>query len=371
MDAERLEFADKPDWALLAHANEDLGVGEAARRLFSLMTASGVSVELVQFSGNNSPKRLEQNQSIRSHVTASNVVTCLNADQTAHAVASNELFGQEMGTHVGFWAWELDSFPKSFEIAKRLVDEIWTISEFCQAAISKSGATPVRVVRLPVPVPKRKTVLNRNYFGLEDTKFLVVTSFDFFSDVRRKNPEGSIQSFLLAFPQAGKATLVVKSINGMFFKEEFEKLRDLAKGRIDIMFIDRHFSIYENAALLEIADVVLSLHRSEGYGLNLADAMARKTAVMATGYSGNLDFMDENSSFLVPHTYSTVTRYAGVKISSFWAEPDLDSAAGQLRHLAENPAKLARVSAAGRKKITSEHSLDIAVKRFRDDYCEI
>jgi glycosyltransferase involved in cell wall biosynthesis len=119
---------------------------------------------------------------------------------------------------------------------------------------------------------------------------------------------------------------------------------------------------------LELADIYLSLHRAEGYGLNLADAMARNTAVMATGYSGNLDFMDDESSVLVPFTKIPVRKYAGISVNSNWADPDIDFAAEKLRKLSESPTLVKELAYKGLAKIKNENSLAVVVDRFQKEF---
>lgn len=356
-------------WSLVAHTRAELGVGEAARRLNSLMLASGLESYLVSLSASASRQKFESIQPHRLLVDTPNLISGVNPDQLGVVLSEHSEIFRNVKRHVGFWAWELEAFPEIYNSTFSMVDEVWTISEFCKSSISANSTVPVRAVALPVPIPSEATKIAGDYFGIPDNKFLVVASFDFFSDVRRKNPSGAIEAFKLAFQETDEALLVVKSINGDAFAEDRAQLLEMADGRKDIIFLDSYLNHYENQALLEVADVFLSLHRAEGYGINMADAMARGTAVIATGYSGNLDFMDENSSILVPHSFEPVKRYAGLRIESRWAEPDVDFAADSLRRLYRSEKLLSEFADAGRKKIMEEHSLKAAVSRFRSDFC--
>jgi glycosyltransferase involved in cell wall biosynthesis len=148
----------------------------------------------------------------------------------------------------------------------------------------------------------------------------------------------------------------------------YAELKDISNGRKDIIFFDGHLSHYENHALLELSDIYISLHRAEGYGLNLADAMARKTAVIATGYSGNLDFMDPESSVLVPYEMTPVSKYAGIRVASKWADPDLDFAAHNISKLEGDPGRLFSLAHQGYEKIKLENSLGTLVKKFQKEF---
>jgi glycosyltransferase involved in cell wall biosynthesis len=226
----------------------------------------------------------------------------------------------------------------------------------------------VRTVKVPVPLPYAKTAVNRKDLGIPEKTFLVTSSFDLNSDIDRKNPAGSIKAFLKSFPKPSGATLFLKSINGDKHTTRLSELQELAQGREDIVFFDGYLDQYQNKGLLELSDIYLSLHRAEGYGLNLADAMARKTAVIATGYSGNLDFMDEASSVLVPFEKVAVTNYAGIWVNSKWAEPDIDFASRKLRDLFDSSQLVEEFAQKGFSKIKSENSLKVAVENFQKEF---
>lgn len=353
---------------VIAHLNSEMGVGEISRRLISLLSASGLETNLVPFEANKARRSQEIAVPVGRFVPAANVISCINADQVGALVSHFGIRPDDRMNHVGFWAWELEDFPRIYRSSANLLDEIWTFSEFAKTSISKSVEISVSTVKVPVPIPAKPTSVQRGDFGLSPRDFVVTTSFDFNSDIGRKNPQGSIKAYMKAFPKSGTAKLFVKSINGNKFTKDYAELKEIAKGRNDIIFYDGYLNHYENHALLELSNIVLSMHRSEGYGLNLADAMARKTAVVATSYSGNLDFMDEQSSVLVPYSMTPVSHYAGLKVDSNWADPDLDFAANSVLKLSENPSALAKLGIEGYEKIRSENSLGVLVKKFQKEF---
>ncbi len=353
---------------LVAHLNAEMGVGEVARRLISLLSATGIDLNLVPFEVSKARKEHKGLYKTSDFLAGSGTVSCVNADQLGALVA---FFGISPGNrkfHNGFWAWELEDFPENFAPAAKLLDEVWTISTFAQKSIEKTVSTRVRTVKVPVPLPNAKTKVNRKDLGIPEKTFLVTSSFDLNSDIERKNPAGSIKAFLKSFPKPSGATLFLKSINGDKHTTRFSELQELAQGREDIVFFDGYLDQYQNKGLLELSDIYLSLHRAEGYGLNLADAMARKTAVIATGYSGNLDFMDEDSSVLVPIEKVAVTNYAGMRVNSQWAEPDIDFASRKLRDLFDSSQLVEELAQKGFSKIKSENSLKVAVENFQKEF---
>jgi glycosyltransferase involved in cell wall biosynthesis len=353
---------------VIAHLNAEMGVGEVARRLISLLSASGLELNLVPFEANKARKDHEGHYKTGNFLTGQGTLSCVNADQLGALVAFFGISANSQTFHNGFWAWELEDFPDIFAPAAKLLDEIWTISTFAQESIHKSVSTKVRTVKVPVPIPNSKTSLIRKDLGIAEKTFLVTSSFDFNSDIERKNPAGSIDAFLKAFPKPSGATLFLKSINADRHVERSKELKELAHGREDILFFDGYLDQYQNQGLLELSDIYLSLHRAEGYGLNLADSMARKTAVVATDYSGNLDFMDQVSGVLVPFEKVAVTNYAGMLVNSNWANPDIDFAAKKLSYLFHNPSSLDEFASKGFSKIMNENSLKVVVQQFQKEY---
>jgi glycosyltransferase involved in cell wall biosynthesis len=354
------------EWSVIAHANAELGVGEIARRLFSLLVSSGINAEMVGINASKSRQGSKSTTKLAEFRNTSNVISCVNPDQLAMVIAQQRLYKSDLQNHIGYWAWELEDFPREFEPAFDLVNEIWTFSDFVKVAIQKKTKLSVRALPIPIPIPRNKTVFRRSDFEIPENEFLAVTSFDYFSDRRRKNPQATIHAYKQAFELRENSTLIVKSINSQYFSSDHQELKAIADGREDIIFIDDYFDADKNLALLELADVVISLHRSEGYGINLADAMARGTAVIATGYSGNLEFMNETNSALVSYSMVPVERYANLKVSSTWAEPNVDEAARRLRGLFENPDKAKALGASARAHIEREYSLAACVAKFKE-----
>ena len=163
----------------------------------------------------------------------------------------------------------------------------------------------MHTVPLPVPIPRRSETVTRGSLHLPDG-FLFLFAFDFFSIFERKNPLGLIRAFTRAFRAGEGPTLVIKTINGDRKLHDLEKLRAATEGRQDIIVIDEDYSAEEKNSLLGLCDCYVSLHRSEGLGLTMAEAMGLGKPVIATGYSGNLDFMTAENSYLVDYTMGAV-----------------------------------------------------------------
>lgn len=253
------------------------------------------------------------------------------------------------GPRYGYWAWELPKAPKSWLKDAALLDEIWAPSTYTAGAFF-GAAAPVRTVPHPLFMEDYQSVVPAE----RPPGFLAVTLFDFNSSAARKNPQGMIEAFARAFPGQDGARLVIKTQNGQLFPDFLARLRQTAPANVDI--VDAVWP-YENVKrLIASADVLLSLHRAEGFGLTMAEAMALGTPVIGTGWSGNLDFMDETCALLVPSAPTPVDDPQRIYQGQNWAEPELDAAARSLRRLHDEPQLAARLSEAGKRRVAERLS---------------
>jgi len=202
--------------------------------------------------------------------------------------------------------------------------------------------------------------------GMPEDKTIFLCSYDFFSVVRRKNPLYTIEAYTRAFGPDDGAVLLLKSINGNLRVPELEEVSYRAAARPDILVMDSYVDAVQMQGMIELSDCIVSLHRAEGYGLNLIDAMVVGRPVIATGYSGNLAFMDEKNSFLVP--YDLVEVGPGndpYEPHAHWAQPRIDDAAALMRAVVDDPAAAARRGEAGRSSVLSRFSVEKVAAELR------
>lgn len=257
------------------------------------------------------------------------------------------------------WAWELEEFPKRWEGAIELVDEIWAISEFTRRAVATATDKPVFVSPPPVIAPEISPDFDRSMFGLADERFVFLFCFDFSSVVERKNPLGLIDAFCRAFSEGEGPILLIKTVNGDSNPMDLEMVRLAASSRSDVMVMDATIPPGQLGALMEMADCYVSLHRSEGFGLTMAESMILGKPVIATAYSGNLDFMTDQNSYLVPHTWAQVPRGTDpYPEGARWADPDLDVAASFMRAVVYEPELASSVARKGRSDMLEYNSAD-------------
>lgn len=249
---------------------------------------------------------------------------------------------------IGYWAWELEQVPRSWAKAVRYVDEVWTPSNFVAEAVRTitPAEMPVRVFpHLVSLLPSSPG--DRARFGLPADGFVVLTSFDMRSGFVRKNPFAAIEAVRRAAELSGQAvTLVCKVVGREGSPGLFAELEAEAAKQDDVKMITEALSGAEMASLIASADAVITLHRSEGFGLLPAQAMLAGKPVVATGWSGNVDFMDPETARLVDYDLVPVEDVQGLYAGGHWAEPDVDDAARKLARLIEFPTEAAALGAA-------------------------
>ena len=243
---------------------------------------------------------------------------------------------------IGYLAWELESLPSTYVTAMRFVDEVWCPSEFVAAAVRSGLGIPVHVLPPWIKTPGA-TVASRADYGWDDHDFIVHVAFDANSGLRRKNPLCAIEAFQMAFADE-RAKMLIKvrhmaairhsAIGGDPVAKQFlARIADDSR----IVLEEREVSAERALALIAMADCHLSTHRSEGFGYSLAEAMAVGTPAVASAYSGNLDFMNEENSWLLAGSMSVVGEGDYVTGSSgmLWFDPYVGAAAealGAVRH---------------------------------------
>jgi glycosyltransferase involved in cell wall biosynthesis len=266
--------------------------------------------------------------------------------------------------NVGYWAWELETLPPEWTGAIRFVDAVMVPSEFCRAAVARYTDKPVLVVPHPapagVPLPPRQREAA--------APFTVLTMLNFGSSFERKNPHAALRAFKLAFGSDPTARLIVKTSAGKRYPHELAMLRAEAGEMSNVDIIDELWSDDQLRQAYRDADAYLSLHRSEGYGLTISEAMMMECPAVVTNWSGNVDFCREDTAFLVRHALipfrDADPSYEGVT-GARWADPSAEDAARCLRLIRSEPeAGRAKAKAARAFLIryTAENSYDRAVR---------
>ncbi|MGH2904951.1 MAG: glycosyltransferase [Solirubrobacteraceae bacterium] len=367
-DAEPRLDQREPLWGVnvAGFFTSELGLGEAARLLIAGLDASGVPALPVQ-AQLVPPCRQDAEFTYADPDAAAypiNIV-CMNGDSIAP-------FAREVGTSffedrhtIALWWWEASEFPAGWETAFEYIDEVWVASRHIYDAISPASPVPVVQVTLPVVTP-RVARRSRAQLGMPEEGFIFLFVHDYHSTAARKNPVGLIEVFKRAFPPGSGAKLVVKSINAENIPHEHDRVVLAAGEHPDITLIDAYVSAAEKNAMIDACDCYVSLHRSEGFGLTVAEAMLLAKPVIATRYGGTLEFTTDDNAYLVDWIPTEVGEGAHpYPASGVWADPDLDQAAELMREVFADPEGARERGEAGRREVLASHAPAVAGESMR------
>jgi glycosyltransferase involved in cell wall biosynthesis len=346
-----------PGVNLVGFLEGELGLGEVARKLGRALNHAGIPFAALPYRRTPSRQEHSVDLELASEARFDTNLVCLNADYL-HAFLDDVGADFFAGRYsIGVWFWESSVFAASNFGGLRFLDEIWVASEYVRRAVAAAADVPVHVVPLPVeapPVPTR----TRAELGLPQG-FMFLFLFDFVS-AERKNPLAVVEAFTRAFEPGEGPVLVLKSINGRERKpRQLEAVTAAVGDRGDIDVVDAYFTAAERDAAVASCDCYVSLHRSEGFGRTLAEAMAFGKPAIATAYSGNLEFMDDDNAYLVPYRLVPIPEgWWAYAPGAEWAEPDVGAAAALMRRVYENRAEAAGRGERARDEILRELSLD-------------
>ena len=254
--------------------------------------------------------------------------------------------------NIGYMAWELAVLPDALLSILSTFQEVWGFSSFVTNSIEKKSLGPVMTV--PLCADQDKTVIEngREYFGIDKDVFLFMCAFDCTSYVSRKNPQAVVQAFLKAFsPEDRHVGLILKLTYPESFKEHIEELLESLSPFSHIYCIDKYLTDIEMRTLIHISDTVVSLHRSEGFGLIPLEAMALGTPVISTAWSGNMEYMNHMNTALVGYRMIPVNgEYFGSTPGDglVWADPDIDEAAAHMRRMVSDQVWRKKLIAEGK-----------------------
>ncbi len=311
--------------------DSESGVGEASRTLIRAIDRGNIPYALLN--SDRAPHRRRETQFSKKFGNVNPYPINLIAIYGDMFGSELNRFGKEKFEHhynIAYWAWELSALPPEWIPLLDTVNEVWTPSIFSAHAIRKAkNNMPITVI--PHAIEIKKCPYARKRFGLPEHMFLFLFMFDFYSIFERKNPLAVIRAFVSAFTENENVALIIKCSNEKVDPENFEKLTREAK-RKNIFLIHEYLERDEISSLINVCDCYVSLHRSEGFGLSIAEAMALRKPVIATDYSGNADFMNEENSFPVSYTLIPLEQdYGPYKMGNIWANPNENEATKYMR----------------------------------------
>jgi len=314
---------------LIGYASGQLGIGEDIRMAANALDAVSIPYSvynidpdtIIDCNDHSLTRRISQELPFRFNLF------CTSAVETARLAISEYL---PMMTkdyfNIGYWPWEFSRWPPQWEACYRMVDEVWASTAFTAGAYSRDAILPVELMPMVVDVTATAGA-TRADFGLPCSAHLFIFSFDACSTAQRKNPMAVVDSFQRAFPIGSSidVSLVVKVMRGERMGNAYRRLKERASFDKRICIVEQTLSRDVLLDLYRACDTYVSLHRCEGFGRGIAEAMLLGKSVIATAYSGNLDFCTDQTSLLVP-----VSRFSTVLSGEYpqatglhWADPDI------------------------------------------------
>ena len=363
---------------LYGFAFGELGIGEDLRMAVAACDSAGIPYRVINIEAGKDLRQADD--VLKAHVNRAvdeapyrvNVF-CLPGFDTISRIFLN-LGDKPFRNHynIGWWPWELSVWPKAWSEVFSLMDEIWAGSDFARQMYVNSCRLPVQLMSLPVSVD-RVTLRERSYFKLPNNKFLYLFVFDFNSHLARKNPMAAVEAFGLAFNKQDQSVgLVLKVMNAKAEDPHWQAFWAKCQKDARIYLVQETLDREDVLGLIECCDAYLSLHRCEGFGRTLAEAMCFGKPVIATNYSGNTDFMPDSLTYPVNYTLTPLSagEYHFIEDTdkAVWAEADVNHAAEQMKKAlldAKKPAKAHQIMAYAKEQFSLQRIGALMLKRLQ------
>jgi hypothetical protein len=344
---------------IIGHPWAPIGMGEQLRSHLAAGNAVGLHhqvFDIFRYAQRTDPAHASLVQPLeRPDVPAGIRVFHINGDEVDRVIEAFEAQGNAFaaGYNIVVPAWELPTYPAEWAKKLRRFDETWALSAFIQSALAAAGIAAPLIGQAIEPPPG--PLLSRRHFGIRESAFVLLTFFDLSSYASRKNPLAVIELFnrLRAESPFRDLQLVLKAKNG---ERDAQQWAAAVTADPQIQVIDTPLDTLAVRSLINACDCFVSLHRAEGFGRGPGEAMALGRLAMATGWSGNLDFMTADNSLLVRHAMLKLAAddYPHWQGQS-WADPDLANACALLRPVLDDPARGAAIARRGQAEILRSH----------------
>lgn len=323
------------------------GLGEGVRSNIRSIKAANIPY-CVNDLNIDVPKYISNAEHVDEHLKTTNDYAInliqVNIDSLPNVVKNVDMSYFKGKYNIAFWAWELENFPKEAKTFFPLFNEIWVPSNFCAEAISKISPIPVLKFMHSIEIPEPQ--YTRETFNLPKDKFVFLTMFDYYSSIHRKNPIAVIDAYVKTYGKNNPhVLLVIKSSISKEFPKERKMLMEKIDNNSSIILIEEILEKEHLYSLMNCCDCFVSLHRSEGFGLTLAEAMYLEKPVIGTAYSSNVEFMNNANSYLVNHSLvkKSANFYYGGE-NDYWAEADTEHAAQLMLDVIQNPEKARKIA---------------------------
>lgn len=384
-EGDRLEAAILPapprdaapvDIQIIGPFEKASGLGQATRLSAEVLSRTGWSVNCVNFGLDNpAPEGFSRVGDLSGYRRAKVNLIHLNGESIPLAFAYQpDVFSGAY--NIGYFFWELDSPAACHYLGMNMLDEIWVSTEYGVSIFRPHAPGPVTNVGMcfedlpEIDRDEARAYLQRKT-GFSGREFVFFVAFDSFSFVQRKNPLGTLKAFARAFEGVRDVRLVIKTQNRRKVADPaqlriWEKVDALVAADKRITVIDETLSYDDLLRLKKGADCYISLHKSEGWGFGMIEAMNLKLPVVCTAYSGNMDFCSEETAFLVGYQEVELDDddYIFVLPGQKWAEPDIADAARQMRLVHDDAALRQAKAEAGHAYVRTHFSAEAISRRY-------
>ncbi|NMA49017.1 MAG: glycosyltransferase [Tissierellia bacterium] len=351
---------------IIGYMSASIGIGETARSIEKALLIAEIPTDSIDYEDylKNKNARKKYLNSFKHNINLFNI----NHIEVMKAMNLIGLQKWQGKYNIGYWWWELEEFPEEFLDCFLAFDEIWVGSEFVKNSISKKAPVPVIKIPQSVYLPDIDKRITHKSFNLPENAFLFLNMFDFNSSGARKNPVASIEAFRKAFkPDDLSVGLVIKIKESPTHIKEIKSLKKEIEKNKNIYLIDSTLNRESINSLLNIVDAVISLHRSEGFGLVLAEAMYFGKPAIATNWSGNTEYMNYENSCPVDYNLIKIEKSNGYfKAGQYWADPDIECAAQYMKRLLNDSDFYTKISEKGMETIHNYYSPKIVGDTIRN-----
>jgi len=339
----------------------DLGIGESARCMARAADAASIATCLVPLKLNCRNRLGDTTYARRLQESNPHGVNVIHVDPpVARDIDHHHGAAFRKGKYnIGYFAWELPEFPDAWMSSLDYFDEIWCPSNFVRESIALKSPLPVLTMAHAIGFdrPAEDAPSIRARLGLPADRFLFLSLFDLNSYAARKNPRAAIEAFRRSALAGNGAALVLKVQNAASNAADFAALSEAAAGLPGTVLISETLSRPDVFALEAACDCFVSLHRSEGFGLAVAESMYLGKPVIATGWSATAEYLDNDNGLPVRFSLvELVENHGPYAKGSTWAEPDIGHAAELMRRIASDPSGASRIGAAARRTIEERFS---------------
>lgn len=357
---------------LIGNIRSETGLGESMRILARVLRENQIPFVIVNVDqwANSDNNIHEWDEYIVPEPRYDVNLIHINNDHWMHYYSEFPIEWLDYRYNVAYWLWELEKFPQRWMDCIESVDAIWAPSQFICDCFRQYTDKPVKHIPYAI-VLEEPVAEGRAFFGLPEDVYLHLAMYDFRSVSERKNPQAAVDAFKTAFApeQANQEKIgLVLKVNNAVTEQALEQLRKQLRDYQYVYYITKNLTRPQVESLMADVDVLLSLHRSEGFGLPIAESMYLGTPAVATNWSANAEFMDAASACPVRGDFVTITKQLGpYEKGNRWMDADVDEAADYLRRLYEDKSYYEQIRTGGRELIREQLNYEVAGRIIKEE----